>query len=150
MTIALRPSDICRRFGISKSTLFRWESKGYIPAPRRDLRGARCYDEADCEELARFIQSRRHRQRYAEMLAQDTEDVRLRLERLGEENALFKFLNLSDRTGLIELREYSPLQPSTIRQLLRAATNDYDPSHASFWEIIEVVHMTAPRARHND
>jgi len=137
------PAQVCRRFGISKSTLLRWEAEGYIPAPDRNLRGERRYTRAHCEAIARFIQSRRHRQRYAQILAEDTQGARRKLAELGEQNALFKFVNLRDPTGLAELREYSPLQPSTIRQLLRVAADDYDPSEDRFWDIIDVVCETS-------
>jgi len=137
------PAQVCRKFDISKSTLFRWEAEGHIPAPDRNLRGERHYTQSDFETIARFVQSRWHRQRYAQILAEDTQGTRSKLVELGEQNALFKFVNLRDPTGLVELREYSPLQPSTIRQLLRVALDDYDPSEDRFWDIIDVVCETS-------
>ena len=137
------PAQICRKFDISKSTLFRWEDNGYIPAPDRNLRGERCYTQSDLEAIARFFQSRRHRQRYAQILAEDNEDTRPKLEELGEQNALFKFVNLRDPTGLVELREYSPLQPSTIRQLLKVAVEKCDPNGDRFWDIMDVIYETS-------
>jgi DNA-binding transcriptional MerR regulator len=137
------PAQVCKKFGISKSTLLRWEAEGHVPAPDRNLRGERRYTQEHCEAIARFVQSRQHRQRYAQILAEDTQDARSRLERLGEENALFKFMNLRDPTGLVELREYSPLQPSTIRQLLRVAADGYDPSEDRFWDILDVICETS-------
>ena len=145
---AYSPAEVCEKLGISKSTLFRWEDNGYVPAPDRNLRGERCYTQSDLEAIARFVQSRRFRQRYAQILAEDNEDTRPKLEELSEQNALFKFVNLRDPTGLVELREYSPLQPSTIRQLLRVAVNDYDPSEDRFWDIIEVVCETSRPKKH--
>jgi DNA-binding transcriptional MerR regulator len=137
------PAEVCKKLDISRSTLFRWEDNGYIPAPDRNLRGERRYTQLDLEAIARFVQSRRHRQRYAQVLAEDNENTRPKLEDLGEQNALFKFVNLHDPTGLVELREYSPLQPSAIRQLLRVAADDYDPSEGRFWDIIDVVCETS-------
>jgi DNA-binding transcriptional MerR regulator len=137
------PAQVCRRFGISKSTLLRWETEGYIPVPDRNFRGERCYAQEHLKAIARFIQSRRYRQRYAQIMAEDAQDSLSKLEELGEQNALFKFVNLRDSTGLIELREYSPLQPSTIRELLRIAADDYAPTEDRFWEIIDVVCETS-------
>ena len=137
------PAEVCEKLGISKSTLFRWEDNGYIPLPDRNLRGERLYTQSDLEAIARVVQSRRHRKRYAQILAEDTQGTRSKLVELGEQNALFKFVNLRDPTGLVELREYSPLQPSTIRQLLRVAVDDYDPSEDRFWDIIDVVCETS-------
>jgi DNA-binding transcriptional MerR regulator len=142
------PAEVCEKLGISKSTLFRWEDNGYIPAPDRNLRGDRCYTQLDLEDIARFVQLRRHRQRYAQVLAEDNEDTRPKLEELGEQNALFKFVNLRDPTGLAELREYSPLQPSTICQLLKVAVDNYDPSGDRFWDIIDVVCETSRPKKH--
>lgn len=137
------PAEVCEKLNISKSTLFRWEDNGYIPAPDRNLRGERRYTQSDLEAIARFVQSRRHRQRYAQILAEDNEDTRPKLEELGEQNALFKFVNLRNPTGLAELREYSPLQPSTICELLRVAANDYNPTEDRFWDILDVIHETS-------
>jgi DNA-binding transcriptional MerR regulator len=137
------PAQVCKRFGISKSTLLRWEAEGHVPVPDRDFRGERRYTQAHFEAIARFVQSRRHRRRYARILAQETQEARSKLEELGEQNALFKFVNLHDPTGLIELREYAPLQPATIRQLLRVAADEYDPGENRFWDIIDVVCETS-------
>ena len=95
------------------------------------------------EAIARLIQSRRHRQRYAQIVASGSEDVHPQLEALGEENSLFKFVNLLDPTGLAELREYSRLKSSTVRELLTFATNNLDPAVDLFWEVIDVVHETS-------
>ncbi len=142
------PAQVCDKLGVSKSTLFRWETEGHIPAPDRNLRGERRYDQSDLEAIARFVQSRRHRKRFEQILAEDAEHARPKLEELGEQNALFKFVNLRDLNGLVELREYSPLQPSTIQQLLTVAVDDYDPSEDRFWDIIDVVCETSrPRDR---
>ena len=137
------PAQVCKKFDISKSTLLRWESKGHVPVPDRNHRGERRYTQEHCRAIARFIRSRRHRKRYEQILAEDTQDTRSRLERLGEQNALFKFVNLRDLTGLIELREYLPLQPSTIRQLLRVAADEYGPGEDRFWDIIDVICETS-------
>jgi DNA-binding transcriptional MerR regulator len=135
----LSPAQVCKKFDISKSTLLRWEAEGYIPAPDRNSRGGRRYTQAHVEAIAQFIQSHRHRQRYAHLLTEEAQEAHAKLEAFGEERALFKFVNLHDPTGLIELREYAPLQPATIRQLLRVAADEYDPGTDRFWEIIDVV-----------
>ncbi len=137
------PAQVCKKLGISKSTLFRWEEKGHIPVPDRNIRGERCYTLAHCEAIARFVQLRRYPRRYAQILAEGAEDTRSRLAEFGEQNALFKFVNLRDPTGLVELGEYSPLQASTIRQLLRVAVDEYDPGGERFWDIIDVVCETS-------
>ena len=142
MSKSYTPAQICARFDIAKSTLYRWEDEELIPAPKRNLRGEREYTEQDIEAIGRFIQMRRHRQRYAHALTEDSHSARDELEKLGEQNALFKFVNLHDLTGLAELREYTPLQPETIRQLLKTAHDEYDPEDWQFWGILEVICAT--------
>jgi DNA-binding transcriptional MerR regulator len=123
--------------------LLRWEAEGLVPTPDRNLRGERRYTQEHCRAIARFIRSRQHRNRYTQILVENTQDVHSKLKRLGERDALFKFVNLRDLTGLIELREYSPLQPSTIRRLLRVAADEYDPSEDRFWDILDVICETS-------
>ena len=137
------PAQVCKKFDISKSTLLRWEADGHIPSPDRNRWGERRYTQANYQAIARFVQSRRHRQRYAQIVAEEPQDAHAKLERLGEENALFKFVNLRDETGLVELCEYSPLQPATIRQLLQVAVDDYDPGEDQFWDILDVIYETS-------
>lgn len=139
MEEALSPAQVCARFGISKSTLFRWEAEGHVPAPDRNLRGERQYTQSHLAGIARFVQSRRHRSRYAQIFNGEAQDARAKLVELGEQNALFKFVNLGDMTGLAELWEYRPLQPATIRELLKAALKQHDPEDLPFREIIDLV-----------
>jgi DNA-binding transcriptional MerR regulator len=143
MSKTYTPAEVCERFDIAKSTLYRWEDEGHIPAPNRNLRGGRQYTEEDIEAIGRFVQMRRHRKRYAQALTEGNDNARSELERLGEQNALFKFVNLHDVTGLAELREYVPLQPETILQLLRTAIEQHDPRDSQFWKIIDVVCATS-------
>jgi DNA-binding transcriptional MerR regulator len=147
MENAYSPAQVCKKFNISKSTLLRWEANGRIPAPHRNLRGERRYTQEHYQAIARFVQLRQHGKRYAQIMAEEAQDAHTELERLGEANALFKFVNLHDVTGLVELREYAPLQPATIRQLLQAAVNDYDPGEKRFWDILDVVVTSRPESQ---
>ena len=49
----------------------------------------------------------------------------------------------ADVTGLAELKEYSPLHPSTIRQLLKYALDHTDPHEDQFWEVLDVIRDTS-------
>lgn len=42
-----RTSEICRKTGISRATLFRWISQGILKKLLRDRRGWRLFTEAD-------------------------------------------------------------------------------------------------------
>jgi len=133
------PIEVCRRFGFHKSTLLRWEAEGKIPAPGRNTRGERVYSQEHLEAIARLVQSRNHRRRYAELTAIDSPDALPKLVELSEEAALFKFVNLSDTTGLAELRERLPLRPATIMALLESAIESFDPASERFRAVIDLV-----------
>ncbi len=45
-------------FGISKSTLFRWEKDRAIPIPERSIEGRREYQEADVRAIAVLVQNK--------------------------------------------------------------------------------------------
>jgi DNA-binding transcriptional MerR regulator len=134
------PSQICEKFGIVKSTLFRWEREGLIPIPDRDLRGGRQYSQLHISAIGQYIQQNQHRKRFEQILIKKTNESKRDLKVLGEENALFKFIHLKDFTGLAELKEYAQLKESTVHQLIRTASEDYTPKDDIFWEIIELVH----------
>jgi DNA-binding transcriptional MerR regulator len=132
-------AEVCERFGIHRNTLFRWEKKGQISEPLRNLRGERQYTPDHLLAIARIIQTRRHGRLFAYIVKGNSTDDRERLRELGEENALFKFVYLHDLTGLAELREYSPLRPETIRQLLAYALERSDLAGNLFWEILGII-----------
>jgi hypothetical protein len=139
MNQAYATAEVCEKFDIHRNTLFRWEKEGRIPQPPRNLRGERQYTSEQLQAVARIIQTRRHGRLYAHIVKGTSTDDRERLRELGEENALFKFVYLHDLTGLTELREYSPLRPSMIRQLLKFALDDSDPLDSLFWEILSFI-----------
>lgn len=139
------PVQICQKFNIVKSTLLRWEKEGHIPAPGRNLRGERQYTQAHYEAIGRHVQSSRHRRRFEQILNGASDDAHHKLKHLGEQFALFKFIHLGDHTGLIELREYTPLQPATLHQLIKTAAEDYHPGQGTFWQIIDLVTTSQPK-----
>ena len=51
--------DICRLYDISRSTLFRWESEGFITDVERDWRGWRLYHQKNLKEIERLINRNR-------------------------------------------------------------------------------------------
>jgi DNA-binding transcriptional MerR regulator len=142
-------AQVCERFEIHRNTLFRWEKEGHIPVPDRNLRGEREFSQPHLEAIARLIQSRRHKMLYAQIVNGNDDNSRKKLSEFGEQHALFKFVHLHDSTGLAELREYSPLQPSTISQLLKYALEHTDPQEVLFWDIIDVVRDTSRPQRHH-
>jgi DNA-binding transcriptional MerR regulator len=53
--------DICKRFDISKATLFRWEKEGLISNVGRDWRNWRLYSEQNMKEIRKIMQGRNSR-----------------------------------------------------------------------------------------
>ena len=53
--------DICNLFDISKATLFRWESVGFISNISRDWRNWRIYSQDNIEEIKYIIKSKEKR-----------------------------------------------------------------------------------------
>jgi DNA-binding transcriptional MerR regulator len=56
-----KTKDICKRFDISKATLFRWEKEGLISNVGRDWRNWRLYSEHNMNEIRKIMQSRNNR-----------------------------------------------------------------------------------------
>jgi len=53
-----KPQDICRRFDISKATLFRWEREGLISNVGRDWRNWRLYNDKNVQEIKAIMRGR--------------------------------------------------------------------------------------------
>ena len=51
---AMSASDICKKAGISKNTLLRWESLNVIPKADKDWRGWRVFTENDLNKILEF------------------------------------------------------------------------------------------------
>jgi DNA-binding transcriptional MerR regulator len=47
--------EIADKFGISKKTLFKWESEGKIPKAPKDWRGWRVYSKTHFKPIAKII-----------------------------------------------------------------------------------------------
>jgi DNA-binding transcriptional MerR regulator len=53
-----KTSEICRRFDISRATLFRWESDGLLSGIGRDWRGWRVYNETNVRTIEKIMKSK--------------------------------------------------------------------------------------------
>jgi DNA-binding transcriptional MerR regulator len=142
MTIS-KTADVCRRFDIHRNTLFRWEEQGFIPRGQRNLRGEREFSDGDLIAIARFVQVQRHAQRLGRAVRANDAEGRERLSALSEEHSLFKFTDLDDATGLEELKQYRPLQSTTILALIDYARTRCSPHTPLFWEVLQTVFDTS-------
>ncbi|MFZ1792745.1 MAG: hypothetical protein WAU96_04915, partial [Anaerolineae bacterium] len=56
------PVDIEKWFGISRTTLFRWENENRIPEPSKDKNGARMYERRHLIRIAEVEKDRMKRE----------------------------------------------------------------------------------------
>lgn len=54
-----KTNDICKRFDISRATLFRWEGEGLLVGVERDWRGWRVYNESNLKDIEKIIRSKK-------------------------------------------------------------------------------------------
>lgn len=52
------PAEICRWFGIPRTTLFRWEQSGEIPHTSRGSKGERVYGQKHIKKIAILVRTR--------------------------------------------------------------------------------------------
>jgi DNA-binding transcriptional MerR regulator len=126
-------AEICEMFGVSKSTLFRWERDGFLPSVDRDVNGQRQYSQIHLEAISGRLIKRLGK----EMVQAATRENDQALQALTEAVSLRKFL-AGDETGLRELAEYDRLPPDTILQLLRVAIERSRPGDPLFCDILKV------------
>ena len=83
-------AEICEMFGISKSTLFRWEREGLLPPISRDLSGQRLYTQKHLNAISER-QKKQLGKRYASAIASNDQNS---LAQISEALALRKFLEV--------------------------------------------------------
>jgi DNA-binding transcriptional MerR regulator len=149
---ALSPALVCSIFDINKSTLLRWEREGILPPARRDVlsrQNERRYTVEDVKAIAEKTSVRLKHQidqltKDGERQAQSNRAVRADADTLSGLRALFETYSLhkfvaGKPIGLVELRQYEVLLPSTVTHLVRVALELYDPAEPIFADIMEVV-----------
>jgi len=134
------PAEVCEMFGISKSTLLRWEKEGKISPPTRDDDQNRLYTAEHLAEISKSKVQKSYRK-----LAERPSVSKEKSFALEEKWSLERFLFTQDRTGLYELFEHKELSPSTIHRLLQEAQR-YQPSDELFREIIKLIYEKTAKA----
>ena len=127
-------AEICEMFGISKSTLFRWEREGQLPPISRDISGQRLYTQEHLNAISER-QKKQLGKRYASAIAANDQNSLLQI---SEALALRKFLE-GDIIGLYELAELDSISEETLRQLMQIGLEQYAPNDKTFCEIIRVL-----------
>ena len=127
-------AEICEMFGISKSTLFRWEREGQLPTIPRDISGQRQYNIDHISAISKR-QKTQLGKRYAHAIRAGDEDS---LQQISEAVAMRKFLE-GDITGLYELAELPEVSNDTLRQIMQIGLDQHEPGEQTFCEIIRVL-----------
>lgn len=127
-------AEICEMFGISKSTLFRWEKEEQLPHIPRDINGQREYDLDHIHAISER-QKKQLSRRYAHAIKVGSETSLLRI---SEAVAIRKFLE-GDITGLYELAELPDVSTDTLRQIMQIGLDRFEPGDRTFCEIIRVL-----------
>jgi len=127
-------AEICEMFGISKSTLFRWEREGQLPHIPRDISGQRQYNLDHITAISKRQKIQLGR-RYAHAIKAGDEDS---LQQISEAVAMRKFLE-GDITGLYELAELAEVSKDTLQHIMQIGLDQYEPGDTIFCEIIRVL-----------
>jgi len=110
---SLSPEEVCYFFGISKSTLFRWEQDGRISPVKRTVTGSREYFPENVREIS-AIMVERIKERYADACRRES------IRELGELHQTLSFLKIlsHNELGAAELCEYQTINPDIITKLV--------------------------------
>jgi len=130
------PADICEMFGISKSTLFRWEKEGKIPPSSRDEDQNRFYTVDHVAAITMLMLQRRFDRL---MRNEEQPDAQEKARLLAQELSLYKFFFEGEKTGYYELSEQVDLSPMIVHRLLQEALA-HRPSEQLFRDIIGLVY----------
>ncbi|MCJ7700131.1 MAG: MerR family DNA-binding transcriptional regulator [Anaerolineales bacterium] len=127
-------AEICEMFGISKSTLFRWEREDLLPRIPRDISGQRQYNLDHITAISER-QKKQLGKRYADAIKTGDESS---LQQISEAVAIRKFLE-GDITGLYELAELPEVSSDTLLQIMQIGLEQYEPGDHTFCEIVRVL-----------
>lgn len=128
-------SEICDLFGISKSTLFRWEDQGDIPPVKRDINDYRQYTDQHVDAISKLQEKKKMVPQYKRAYEAERKE---QLALIHEQLSMRKFLQ-GDVLGLYELQEYPNLSVDIVRRLMRIALEQYNPKDREFCEIIRAI-----------
>lgn len=129
------PVEICQIFGISKSTLLRWEREGVLKDIKRDIRtGEREYSQEDIHVIYERLAEQLSLQYKRSLEAGDTEAAL----RIHERTALQRLIQGEVFIGLQTLNALDHLSKEAIDQLLQIAREQYEPADPAYCRILRV------------
>ncbi|HKR14408.1 MAG TPA: MerR family DNA-binding transcriptional regulator [Pyrinomonadaceae bacterium] len=129
------PVEICEMFGISKSTLLRWEREGIISSVKRDPNSdQRQYTQQNVRKISQQLARQLIRQFSRTVETDNLEETRRAYEALY----MWKFFQ-GEPTSLDALENYPGLSAESIRKLCRIGLESYEPSSPTFHRIACVI-----------
>lgn len=132
------PAEICKWFDLHRTTLFRWETEGWISEPERDDKGQRVYRQRHLSEIANVI--RRRCAEEEEQAFEHNPDGEFPRPRLQERLYRAEFFGEVDRRhGLQMLKSLAgQLSENTIHALIENALQQPkgDPIRYGTWELL--------------
>ena len=134
----LSSSDICKLFGMSKSTLFRWEEQDSFPPIERTASDARQYSLEIVHWLANDLRER-HGKQYSQAIKRVDQ---ARLGELHREMQRLKFI-AGDSTSLYEMIAADEITPQIIHDRLGILLLLYEPGDSFFSEALHVLALAA-------
>ena len=130
--------EVCRIFGISKSTLFRWERWGRIPRPKRTGKmKERIYASAQLEALLIIC--------FRPVFDQAFADEDLAAITNAFESLFLAKVMIGKAVGIDEICAFArqrPLASSTMKKLLSAATTQFEAESLEFKALVGAVHAS--------
>lgn len=129
------PVEICEMFGISKSTLLRWEREGIISAVRRNpSNDQRLYTQEDIRKIGQQLSRQIERQFSRTVETDDPEES----EKAYENLYMWKFFQ-EEPYALEALENYPRLSADSIKKLCHIGLEKYDPYSSTFHRIAKVI-----------
>lgn len=129
------PVEICEMFGISKSTLLRWEREGIISSVKRDPNSdQRQYTQQNVRKIGQQLARQLVRQFSRTVETDSMEEARRAYEALY----MWKFFQ-GEPNSLDALENYPGLSAESIRKLCRIGLERYEPSSPMFHRIASVI-----------
>src|SRR5215510_5209215 len=156
------PSDVCKRFRISRTTLFRLEEKGDIPPIPRDSEGNRCYSEENLKQIGslriqrtndriqRINDTEKHINSQISHLDPNIPERSKTVDKLLAERSYLKYLSDHDKLSLQDLKIRAKLGrlPVHILEQIQAQLSALPIKAEEFADLVEVLYLSSQSSKH--
>jgi DNA-binding transcriptional MerR regulator len=134
-SLPFSPAEVCELFGISKSTLLRWERDGLMSSVRRNPNNdQRIYTQEDIRRIVQQLTRQLHMQ-FVRTVQTDNDE---QIERAYETLYFWKFLQ-GEPHSLEALDNFPRLSADVIRKLCRIGLERNEPSSPTFQKVAAVI-----------